>query len=78
VQVEPARERGDGWTMAAPEPGEQVAGARDVGDARRDVAQHAVARAVAERVVDQLEVVQVQVEQGDLLALAARAGQLAA
>jgi hypothetical protein len=51
--------------MAAPEPGEQVAGARDVGDARRDVAQHAVARAVAERVVDQLEVVRVQVEQGD-------------
>ena len=54
--------------------GEQVGGAAAAGEARGDLAQQLVARGVAERVVDDLEVVEVDVEHrgGEVVAAGAR------
>ena len=54
--------RADEHELVAAEPGEQVAGARDVADPARHLAEHLVAGGVPERVVDELEVVEVEVE----------------
>ncbi len=50
---------------------EDVAAADELGDAARRLAQHLVTGGVAERVVDELEVVEIEVEEGDGLARAA-------
>ena len=55
--------------------GEQVGRARAGRQARRDLAQQLVAGGVAERVVDELEAVEVDVEDGAGVAVAARAGE---
>ena len=58
--------------------GEDVAAADELADAARGLAQHLVAGRVAERVVDELEVVEVEVEERDRLAGAARADEVQA
>ena len=67
----------DEHELVAAEPGEQVAGAGDAADAARDLDEHLVAGGVPERVVDELEVVEVDVERGDRLRLAPRAREVA-
>ena len=55
--------------------GEQVGRAGAAGEPRGDLAQQLVAGGVPERVVDELEVVEVDVEHGGGAAVAARAGE---
>ena len=61
----------DGELVAA-EPGDRVARAQDAGDARADELQQLVAAVVAERVVDLLELVEVEEHHDRPRAVAAR------
>ena len=57
---------------------QHVAGPREVRDAARGLGQHRVAGLVAERVVDELEVVEVEVEERERAVGAAGAAEVAA
>src|SRR3954452_454770 len=61
--------------LVAAEAGDRVRGPQRVLEAPGDVAQEAVAGGVAERVVDELEAVEVHEQHGDVAGLAARAYQ---
>jgi hypothetical protein len=61
--------------LVAPEPRHRVAGPDAVAQAVADGDEEPVPRRVAEGIVDQLEAVQVEEEDGDRLPLAARAGE---
>ena len=64
--------------LLAPEAGEDVLGANEPGDLRRDDAEDGVARRVAVRVVDALEVVQIEEDDGEARAVPLGVGDLGA